>query len=335
MNIKQMKQTISKFRAADVSVIKDDALRVKAQKLQAKQGGFTLLELLVVITLLATLAVGALVAYENIGDNAEAVAAANAAATIDSAIRTYRAVESAYPNQWDSLVLNNDASGAVVSFVAAPTRSFIGTWAVSDASTAGIASDIAEALEAVGIEEIQYINSASTGTAGDPAVVNLAHNESNYAAAQEVELEDGLPTHFSVVPNGACNAGSANYPDTTLATGATPISDNSIQNAISDILEGDDCHAVIALGFGSDSASSTSFSNVAISQSPQYVRSTNDDATEINPQVDYARFIGLFHVAESEDNGATWVVNDRARLLAIVAPDGKKIDELVADMQPE
>ncbi|MDT8371360.1 MAG: hypothetical protein RQ783_05110 [Gammaproteobacteria bacterium] len=47
MNITQMKSAIKKFRSADVSVIKDDALRAKAQKLQGKQCGFTLLELLV------------------------------------------------------------------------------------------------------------------------------------------------------------------------------------------------------------------------------------------------------------------------------------------------
>ena len=76
MNMKQMKRAVSTFRAADVSIIKDEALRTKAQTLQAKQKGFTLLELLVVITLLATLAVGAMVAYEGIGENAKDVASA-------------------------------------------------------------------------------------------------------------------------------------------------------------------------------------------------------------------------------------------------------------------
>lgn len=39
-------------------------------KLRADQGGFTLLELLVVITLIAALAVGALIAYDGVGDKA-------------------------------------------------------------------------------------------------------------------------------------------------------------------------------------------------------------------------------------------------------------------------
>ena len=67
MNINQMKSAISKFRKANLSVIKDEKLRAKAQKLQGKEKGFTLLELLVVITLIAILATGALIAYEDVG----------------------------------------------------------------------------------------------------------------------------------------------------------------------------------------------------------------------------------------------------------------------------
>ena len=52
------------------------------------QQGFTLLELLVVITLLAVLSVGALVAYEGVGDNAQATAAASNTASVDKVMRT-------------------------------------------------------------------------------------------------------------------------------------------------------------------------------------------------------------------------------------------------------
>ncbi|MDO9283105.1 MAG: type II secretion system protein, partial [Methylotenera sp.] len=76
---------------------------MKQMMLQSKQKGFTLLELLVVITLLAVLSVGALVAYEGVGETAEATAAANNTVTSDRAIRNYRAVTGAYPEQWDNL----------------------------------------------------------------------------------------------------------------------------------------------------------------------------------------------------------------------------------------
>lgn len=329
MNIQQTKRAVSAFRNADASIIKDDLLRAKAQRLQMKQKGFTLLELLVVITLLAVLAVGALVAYENIGDNAEAVAAANAGVTLDSAIRTYRAVEAEYPNQWDSPVVDGAAAG--VSFLATPTTTFIATWADADASTAGVSTDMLNALVAVGIEEIQYINDASA--AGAPSVPNLAHNESNdYGAAFEVELEDGdKPSHWSVIPSDQCAGLSAAFPSTTL--NGTVVVNNNIQNAIGDVLEGDECHVVIALGFGSDAASSTTFSNVAISQSPTYIHSDASAAQAVNPAVNYSRFFGLFHVGEFNVDTATWEPASKARLIAVVSPDGKRIDELVTNMQ--
>jgi len=72
------------------------------ERFQNKQQGFTLLELLVVITLLAVLAVGALVAYDDVGDKAEASAAANSAVGTDTALRQFKAVTNVYPNQWDN-----------------------------------------------------------------------------------------------------------------------------------------------------------------------------------------------------------------------------------------
>jgi len=273
------------------------------------------------------------VAYENIGDNAESVAAANAAVTLDSAIRTYRAVEKAYPNQWDSLATIDN--GSAVTFMATPTRSLIGVWDISTDASDAVATKLGKALVNVGIEELQFINSASTAT---PSVVpGLAHNESNNAAAQEYEIEDdGTPAFIPVVPNAVCTAlgGAAaiGYPDT--AFDGPAVIDNQLQNSIADILEGDECHVVVALGFGSDSASSTSFSNVGISQSPTFIHTDASSALAINPQTQYARFIGLFHIAEYDEVAGEWEVRDKARLLAVVSPNGKKIDELVADMQP-
>ena len=66
--------------------------------MQRVQQGFTLLELLVVITLLALLATAGLVAYEGIGESAADTAAANNIKSADSAIRTFRAVENVYPS---------------------------------------------------------------------------------------------------------------------------------------------------------------------------------------------------------------------------------------------
>lgn len=90
MNIKQMKQTISKFRAADVSVIKDEKLRAKAQNLQAKQGGFTLLELLVVVAILAVLAGAVISAMDGKEERAAQSTTVHSMATIESGMAVYK-----------------------------------------------------------------------------------------------------------------------------------------------------------------------------------------------------------------------------------------------------
>jgi prepilin-type N-terminal cleavage/methylation domain-containing protein len=326
MNINQMKASIAKFRKADLSVIKDEQLRAKGQKLQAKQKGFTLLELLVVIALLAVIATGALIAYENVGDNAQAAAAANSASTIDRAIRTYKAVEGNYPNQWDNLVT---ADGSAVPFLPAATSNFVGIW--SNASSA-VAVPIAEALAESGIEELQSI---LTVAGINQSVPNRNHNESANANAQEFELEDYVedptanaaqwPGHISVIPNAVC-ANTDGYPDDVFS-GTGLLAANEIQNAYADLLEGDECHAVVAIGFGGDAAASTALSNVAIAQSPTYGRQG-----VVNPDEDYSRFIGLFLVASDDEDvtGISFEYLESARLLAVVATDGENIDSLNA-----
>jgi prepilin-type N-terminal cleavage/methylation domain-containing protein len=310
-----MKASIAKFRKADLSVIKDEKLRSKGQKLQAKEKGFTLLELLVVIALLAVIATGALIAYENVGDNAQAAAAANSAATVDRAIRTFKAVEGDYPNQWDNLAVDQGASA--VPFLPENALSFLAAWDTSSATSASLIA----ALVNSGIEEVQTIN--DTADLGDGIAPNRAHNESSNPNASEVELEDNeLPGYFSVIPNKICNF--EGYPTNTFDT--TAFNSNEIQNSYADLLEGDECHAVVALGFGGDAAASTALSNVAIAQSPTYALQGS-----VNPEEEYSRFIGLFLVGtvdEADDTQFEYL--DSARLLAVIATDGNNIDSLNA-----
>src|SRR5690606_23363893 len=121
--------------------------------LQTKQKGFTLLELLVVITLLALLSVGALVAYDGIDENASSATEANNMQVADRTIRQYIAVTGNYPNQWDVLSDASDAtlpwdglSAADISdpdfdredmIVAEATRETFGGWNVAAAGAVG------------------------------------------------------------------------------------------------------------------------------------------------------------------------------------------------------
>ena len=298
------------------------------------QKGFTLLELLVVITLLAILSVGALVAYEGIGDSAQATAAANNISGADRAIRNYRAVTQNYPDQWDMLTTT---TGATPAFLAPATTAAFG---VMSAPTGAFKTAFDAAFANVGITELQARVIAGATAGVDP---NLQHNEGALGAAAATDVvEDDFDNFnfYSILPtfgNGAaCEiAGATPAVFTKLNATAFAQADAQRQNTINDYLGADECHLVVALGFGHDAAHSTNNSNVAISTAPTFV------SRNINPQTNYARYIALFHVAGDGERGGVEdgditadEVFERPRLLAVVDTEGNVIDEQIADSNP-
>ncbi|WAR45186.1 type II secretion system protein [Methylomonas rapida] len=312
------------------------------KKLQTGQAGFTLLELLVVITLIAALAVGALIAYDGVGDKAQAAAAADANVKIDNAIRQYKAVTNVYPNQWDNLVAEDTS---LIEALPTQLLSVVSRWSLGAA-----ASDVTLSLGRAGINELQnwQVWTKSSNAAG--VIPNLAHNES-FNSINAVESEhfendgvgdDGPILNIAVVPGlggtvGTCQASGVTIPATTVdPDGAGPLDagDNYIQNRYSDALEGDECHLVVALGFGSDAAASTTGKSVSIGKAPSFSKTdTANPDNNIDPNQHYSRYIGLFLVGSdtSEDGnitGSEYLA--KARLLTIIAPDGTIADQNLA-----
>lgn len=66
--------------------------------------GFTLLELLVVVAILAIVGGGMLVAYDQLNDSAAEGVSAHTMSSLDSAVRTFTAHERRAPNELDSLI---------------------------------------------------------------------------------------------------------------------------------------------------------------------------------------------------------------------------------------
>lgn len=69
-----------------------------------KQAGFTLLELLVVVAILAIIGGGLIVAYDDLDDSTSEGVAAHTLGGLDSAVRNYEVMENQLPNHLDSLV---------------------------------------------------------------------------------------------------------------------------------------------------------------------------------------------------------------------------------------
>jgi prepilin-type N-terminal cleavage/methylation domain-containing protein len=320
--------------------------------LQTKQKGFTLLELLVVITLLAVLSVGALVAYEGIGENANNVAAANNIKVADSAIRTYRALEGVYPNQWDNLapLTGAAASGAAtgpLSVMAPATLDFFGQWEVPNGDASGtVWQRVGTALARVGITELQTLQPGAdidlTQTSPNQAWNESAPGVSIAADELEWEVDDGAVEmeggvtafNLSIVPSGGdggtCTAGGVAITNNFNGDNVNDLGlgDNTRLNYINDNLDDDGCDLVLALGFGKDVPGTTSGSRVAISTAPTY---TNGNV--VNPSIHYARYVALFHVATAEEGTGAIVPGDvftTPRLIAVVDTEGRTIDQAIA-----
>lgn len=320
---------------------------------KAKQKGFTLLELLVVITLLAILATGALLAYEGLTDTAQGAAASNNTATADQSIRNYRAVTGRYPNQWDHLVTDSGdgaTGGAALDFVSPLTYRFLAgvTGIPTGANSAGLA--LQNAFLRVGVDEIQVRTQSGLNAGVEP---NLQHNEGAVVLAEgtlpvqsavELELGDnGLPEDFFntlvIVPSavdvggtlttcsvaGQAPARIGTDPLANITVGAAQVS--NFLNKVNDTFEPGECNLVVALGFGNDAASSTSGSSVAIAKAPTYASSN------INPATTYARYIALFHMGRGAEGVANITAADifrKPQLVAVVDPEGKVIDQNIA-----
>lgn len=142
-------------RFADVKEndIQDVELRSKFRNLKAKQGGFTLLELLVVVAILAAIAGTAAIALQDTDARASAAAHVAMMDELNKGVRTFRVLnKNTLPNNYDSLLVAATSDTAGVAAAGASS-----VLAIEDIQPIALTADIVSILDGGGITQLQYL----------------------------------------------------------------------------------------------------------------------------------------------------------------------------------
>ena len=150
-------------RFADVKEndIQDAELRSKFRNLKAKQGGFTLLELLVVVAILAAIAGTATIALQDTDARASAAAHVAMMDELNKGIRTFRVLnKNALPTGFDSLIQTSTNDDSFT------TPALLSVAAIEDVALTVLPAGAAEIMNAGGIDSLQFVHNDA---ASDPA----------------------------------------------------------------------------------------------------------------------------------------------------------------------
>lgn len=303
----------SKIQSIDVSTVKGRNLRRKFETIRSKkEGGFTLLELLVVVAILAAIAGTATVMLQDTDRKASAGAHVAMMDQLAAGINTYRTLNNAFPDRWDSLLQNatNVQTGAAALAILSADL----TGSVSlDAITADEATSLADS----GISRVRMFGTANTvnGVTCGATVADqqaLINNKSLDTTAQNIYRdEDGNGCGFTA--------------DLTLGAGPAMIwnaSENKRVNAwnTGDVVDGVTLTAddkLVAFGAGSEATLFDPTKLGALSTSPIYRHVEPDE---------YNRFIVLFKVSGVGVNAG------KALFQAIVDGAGDTKDEELGEL---
>lgn len=292
---------------------------LETRKKKANQEGFTLLELLVVVAILAAIAGTATIALKDTDARASAAAHVAMMDELNKGIQTYRVLQrNELPNRFDSLMVTatdaQEAAGAVGVISAA------GFDPDEDVVTGTLSADEIEILVAAGITELRYINEAGTPpdyVAGDEdctnanlqaligsrrnAVVagNIFMDPTANGCGYSVELgdEDGNPNTFTAAPTVVYwNGGTERLTGQEDPAGAA-----SAYNA-------EDNYAYLLTGIGPSSTLFDANTLGGMTTVPVYRHVKPDE---------YNRFIAVWNVGTYDDAGAIQAA-DQLNLVAIV-----------------
>lgn len=308
--------------------------------------GFTLLELLVVLTILAIIGGALLVAYEDLDDKATEGVAAHTLASVDAAVRTYTATELTAPNRLDSLVAAAVPANVATDVVAAtgaskvailPTKIVEKTadWTGGTQNQAYVHPLTAaqfNALKAAGITHLRYVDPLGNDLAA-PAVgstVTLtAKNADGGTATVGSLLQIDIPGRVFESPRpgsgrnrgrgylGLLGAGSPVLKWDANRSGGTGGYDNTkIGAAPNDVL--------LVFGIGNDS-SIVGATNSQTGNSDGRVQFATAPVFGKVRKGEYGRYLLLYNV------GSPTSPRSKAKLQAVLNTHGDFVDEMMSE----
>ncbi|RDE18311.1 prepilin-type N-terminal cleavage/methylation domain-containing protein [Motiliproteus coralliicola] len=324
-------ELLKKFAKVNVEDIQDADLRAKAAKLKGKQGGFTLLELLVVVAILAAIAGTAAIALQDTDARASAAAHVAMMDELNKGIRTFRVLnKNQYPNNFDALLgadVTTDGNAAGATY---PSNELV---AIEDIGTVALTADAVGILGDIGVTSMQYLDYgkstdfSESGTASlecaDATITTTIASRSNHVVSNNIfqgTNANGCGTAVTLAAGDQVAVwtggyervlGSAGVAHDTAGTPTIASAGAAITAA------GANTPVLMAVGLGPSSTLFNANDLGGMTTVPSY-RHVN--------QLQYGRFIALFEIGTFAAD-ASYSTADQVNLVAIVDGAGDTKEE--------
>lgn len=290
-------------------------------KKSRKKKGFTLLELLVVVAILAIVAGGLLVAYDGLEKKSALAQASHSIAAIDAAVRSFTSLRGAAPDNLDSLlaVTPGDGTQSPATITGGAEILTLSGSLAGKIAPAALTSAQRTSLVNAGITQLRYIDAIGNANGGSATLTTLA-SDGSAATVGNINQAD-IPVRIFDVPRPGANRNRGRGFSHALAEGDNVsvwapggggIDNLKLGAAAADTL--------IAFGLGN---------NASILQIDATARGdTHISSAPIYPDVsksEYARYILVYNVGPA---GAEF---PKARLQAVLDARGDFLDEELAE----
>lgn len=325
------------MEGVDATQIQGRALRRRFQAIRnKKQNGFTLLELLVVVAILAILGGLAIGALGNKSGQAARGGATNTIAAVDNAIRGYQAVTTVLPSNVDTMLCSDPAAAdqtlvntidygggsdlpAIGGGIGAKLNGKLTPALVSDAMAAG--------LRDAGVAQLRYgahvspTDSSCDTTAGTDFVVGAVTYPNGSLA------EADIPNRGFDVPTAGKNRGRGFVKANNGADDLVLQIWNRGTNGADNLKLGAGANDVLAvLGVGNNSSAVTDANARVFASAPFYGDVAKDK---------YGRYLAVVKLGTDTDGDLTTAADQaalsKAQFVAVVDPRGDFLDEEYAE----